>query len=823
MAKDKVDLYVELRGKVFKGIERVTQKLEAGGPVAKKWGRRLRGALEMVRRHSAVANKGLRMIGRTLLKVGKIGRSVLSGLARRLAGTVKWIILGGIALIGWQVKKGFDIAKQLESAQISLQVLTKSAARARALMDWIVEFSAVTPFRFPELMEGTRMLQAYGLAVKKWMPIIGDVSAGVQRPLEQVIRAIGYLSTGVAGEAAESLRRMGINLRTITSLKFNAQNQLITPIDEAMVAVRGFLNQRFGGMMEKQSKTWAGAWSTFTDLLDLLREKMVRPVFKVMTADLRSLNIQLEAVYKSRKVSHVIEEISNAALKLYARLKPIGRAFSEALSAGKGLGGAIKASWEQALPTIKAALELVIKWAARVFAFALKTAFQEAWKASPGAKLAIGGLVTAMVLPTVIAGTSLALQLGAGGAIAAGGAAVGGAAVAGGAAIAPAAIAALPLVLAAVVGYLGGKAITAHAGRKERKATEEMNVRSWEERGKRRMATTRAHLRLDKEIGDELERQLAVYQKIVATREKLAQDALRARNALGDEFEVLAKKLRTPEETLAKQNKTLKDLEHSLAQAAKAVTTPVTAKELEGEERKKFERKELSTEKLIELQREKATRAYSRQFTILEKIGRVQLQIAASEIKRKLQIIAQNRAFRDQWVTMNALERGKFKGFLKMARKSSAEQIAGMSSEDRRYLMGNRVTKEIIEKRGLMPEIARKLGFEGLGLKTEGAGVSQLQTVLDKLIQRIEAKKKETEAVFDPEKAAAAMATAMQEKFTLRLSPETIQAVIKLDTGGDLEAAIKKAIDDLQFQIQDYVYRNKDELIRKWGDGSTSG
>jgi hypothetical protein len=60
-------------------------------------------------------------------------------------------------------------------------------------------------------------------------------------------------------------RDLGVNLKNIEELQFDARGSLVTPIEQAMPMVRKYLQDEFGGLMEAQSQTAKGIGSNIKD------------------------------------------------------------------------------------------------------------------------------------------------------------------------------------------------------------------------------------------------------------------------------------------------------------------------------------------------------------------------------------------------------------------------------------------------------------------------------------------------------------------------------------------------------------------------------
>jgi hypothetical protein len=237
----------------------------------------------------------------------------------------------GLANIGAQISQsivGFGRAMiqtnaQMQTYEQSFTVLTGSAEEAGEIIEWVKEQAKETPFDVPGLIEASQMLMTWGLDLKEWFTVVGDTAAAMNKPLSQVVGAIGSLASGQTGEAVMRFRNLGLNLREYTQLEFDAQGALVTPLEKALPIVRQIMEERFGGMMAAQSKTWAGVMSNMGDTWQQFIQIVGEPIFETLNAALLDLQ---------KWVNENQEEIETFASNL-------GTSLSDALNTAKDLLG----------------------------------------------------------------------------------------------------------------------------------------------------------------------------------------------------------------------------------------------------------------------------------------------------------------------------------------------------------------------------------------------------------------------------------------------------------------------------------------------------
>ncbi|GIU78802.1 MAG: hypothetical protein KatS3mg005_2040 [Bryobacteraceae bacterium] len=176
-------------------------------------------------------------------------------------------------------------AAHLEQMNVAMTNLLGSGPQAQALIAQLQQLAAQTPFQFDQLMQGTQLLLAYGFQAEQIIPTlqaVGDAAAGVGaggEGIERIIRAIGQMQAkgAVAAQEMQQLAELGIpswqilaeaiGVTVPEAMKLVEQRAVSSA--EAIPALLAGLNEKFGGMMETQSQTLLGKWSTLRDNIKL--------------------------------------------------------------------------------------------------------------------------------------------------------------------------------------------------------------------------------------------------------------------------------------------------------------------------------------------------------------------------------------------------------------------------------------------------------------------------------------------------------------------------------------------------------------------------
>lgn len=189
--------------------------------------------------------------------------------------------VGATAAVAFTAKIGLGFASMKEQAQIAFTTMLGSGKKATAFLGGLQKFAASTPFEFPDLVRSSQRLLAMGFAAKDVVPTltdIGDAVAGLgggAAQVEQVTTVLGQIQAKAKASGDEMLQ---LTSAGIPAYKFLAQaigKSVPEAMDEvtkgtitagvAIEAIRKGMQQNFGGMMQAQSQSLAGLWSTLKD------------------------------------------------------------------------------------------------------------------------------------------------------------------------------------------------------------------------------------------------------------------------------------------------------------------------------------------------------------------------------------------------------------------------------------------------------------------------------------------------------------------------------------------------------------------------------
>jgi len=177
-----------------------------------------------------------------------------------------------------------SMAADLERSTVSFTRLLGSADAADKKLRSLQEFASKTPYTFTELINYEKRLLALGFQADKTREVlttVGDTASGLgldNEGMGRLIKAFGDIKTKavLSTQEMKQFAEVGVGAYQILAKEILGSADKVAELDEmiqnraisseqAISAMFRGLNQQFGGMMELQSQTISGMWSTVRD------------------------------------------------------------------------------------------------------------------------------------------------------------------------------------------------------------------------------------------------------------------------------------------------------------------------------------------------------------------------------------------------------------------------------------------------------------------------------------------------------------------------------------------------------------------------------
>ena len=306
-----------------------------------------------------------------------------------------------------------QLAARLEQTQVAFTTLLGGAAAADTMLRDLQKFAAETPFEFPGLADAARQLIAFGVSAEETIPSlrrIGDISAGIGAPIGEIAEVYGKarVQGRLFGEDINQLTGRGIPVIGELAKQFgiaeSGVRQLVESgqvhfkhLERAFISLTGE-GGKFAGLMEAQSKTLAGLWSTLKDNVGLAATALGEIIIKSLnlkgaiknmidaTDRIRTMFENLRDTIEAIGIRRTLEQMISPEI----RLAIIGIAGAVAGALAPAFIIAANAIWGASL----ALVPFMIKGAAVALAAYV---IYRAWADAGGGMMAVGVLMVRMV------------------------------------------------------------------------------------------------------------------------------------------------------------------------------------------------------------------------------------------------------------------------------------------------------------------------------------------------------------------------------------------------------------------------------------------
>jgi len=252
-----------------------------------------------------------------LVRAGHEGSRSLSGLgdafgsvAKQAAGFAVAIVAvdaarAAIDRLRGAVDAGFKFNNLQQQSLLAFETMMGSSDAAKQHLQDLTAFAAQTPFELPGVIDASQKLQAMGFQSQQIIPMlgsIGDAMAGLGKGdegINRVVMALGQMQAKGTASAEELMQITELGVPAWEGLA----KQIGVSVPEAMDlvsrgavrsgdAIAGVLNlmdERFNGLMEKQSRTFGGLASTLRDTFNQAMGTVIEPFFDRATEQMQRL------------------------------------------------------------------------------------------------------------------------------------------------------------------------------------------------------------------------------------------------------------------------------------------------------------------------------------------------------------------------------------------------------------------------------------------------------------------------------------------------------------------------------------------------------
>lgn len=257
--------------------------------------------------------------------IEKMG-TALTGYGQNVVSTVMGMV-GGISLIG-SILRSVNLAAEWEKNEVSFGVMLRNTEKGIQMVRDIQTLAASTPLNTRELQTGARILLQYGVEgdrIISTLRTIGDVTGGDAQKMLQMANAFGQMNAAGRLMGQERLQMINAGFNPIQEMAENLTKTLGGNVQQHMASLMSLMERggissamvaesfkratseggQFFGMMDKQSKTIGGLFSTMQDDIE---------------AFLRQIGFGIVELFQLKTV---MQAVSSAAQMLTDALTPI--------------------------------------------------------------------------------------------------------------------------------------------------------------------------------------------------------------------------------------------------------------------------------------------------------------------------------------------------------------------------------------------------------------------------------------------------------------------------------------------------------------------
>jgi tape measure domain-containing protein len=263
------------------------------------------------------------------------------------------------------LKRGFkdtvgtaiDFNAMLQTAQIGFATMLGSAEKAQKFLDDMADFAARTPFEYPELLDASKKMLAYGFAAENVLPTlraVGDASAALgsgNEGINRITLALGQIQAKgkLSAEEMRQLTEAGIPAwhiladamgKTVPELQDMVSKGLV-PGAKAVDMLTAGMTKRFGGMMASMEDTWQGVTSSIKDIWRMTVGTLTQNLFGGLNAMLIKVRDFLAQFYSmlqavmGKKAQQTTDGLVESTKGQAAAMSDVGEATEEAAKKAK--------------------------------------------------------------------------------------------------------------------------------------------------------------------------------------------------------------------------------------------------------------------------------------------------------------------------------------------------------------------------------------------------------------------------------------------------------------------------------------------------------
>lgn len=250
------------------------------------------------------------------------GKGLFGSISSLITGGARSIpIIGGIVTAISALGGAARRASTLEQLTISFETFLGSAEKAQGVIKDLKDFEVKTPFESDQVNKAGRALLAFGVTTNDLIPTltrVGDVAAGTGKDFNELALIYGKAKTQgiVQGEELNQLAEAGIPIYGELAKVLNVNENQIRKLGEQGKIQFADLDQvfknltseggRFTNLMERQSQSLGGLYSTLKSAFSILLEQLgtafaplLKGILQLLIGGLKGLQVLTTPVFSA--------------------------------------------------------------------------------------------------------------------------------------------------------------------------------------------------------------------------------------------------------------------------------------------------------------------------------------------------------------------------------------------------------------------------------------------------------------------------------------------------------------------------------------------
>ena len=228
-------------------------------------------------------------------KIGNGSNGVSGGFSKLTSLAMRF---GAVAGVGIMAKKVVSLGADMEQTRVAFGTFMGDTEKANTLIAKLNEFANFTPFDNAEVIKSGKMLLSAGMSSDKIstsLKTLGDIASGVAMPLDELSQIYSKsMNKGkLQAEELNQISERGIPLMAELSRMTGKSTAEIYKLAESGSITSDVLTTAFQNMtseggtyfnlMEKQSQTLGGKWSTMVGQLQTIGIKLGEALIPVLS------------------------------------------------------------------------------------------------------------------------------------------------------------------------------------------------------------------------------------------------------------------------------------------------------------------------------------------------------------------------------------------------------------------------------------------------------------------------------------------------------------------------------------------------------------